>query len=933
MKPTQVAIAISKFVFATLLSCTTFAYALHAQYKTAVEYTRDVQPILTKYCAGCHNAEDSEADVQLHHWSVVSKGTPKKPLFQANDPNASWIMQLIRGTHEPKMPPVDEPQPSEAEVAMIARWIEQGARGGEADLPLRSKLNVPKLPSKSRNAMPITALASTPSGLLLGSQDRISIKKSQWTTNLDIEVTGKVSQIRVSSDGSMAVVASGVPGVGGQVTIVSIVQGKVLPVRVIEAHRDALYAAVLSPDHRYVATAGYDRIIRIWRVEDGSLVRELAGHNGAVYDLDFDPTGTVIASASADETIKIWNVATGERLDTYGQCEAEQYVVRFSPDRQRVLAAGADKRIRVWKLQSFEKASVSPMLYSTFAHETPVVAMAISPDQSTLATAGEDGSIKLWQLSDTSPIGEIGRSSDVPSAMLWTSEAELVVSSLEGRLTYCDASKRNRNVAAEENNSQVERSPMVKDLPPLKLVDVPENPEKRTAATAQKIPVGSRVSGSISEADSQQPSSGDWYAFESKAGETTVIAIETAGSDSLLDSFVDILDAEANPILRTRLQAVRESYFTFRGKDSTIADDFRLHRWEDMELNEYLYAGGEVVRLWLYPRGPDSGFKVYPGEKSRYTYFDTTATTHALNEPAWIVRELQPGQEPIPNGLPVFPIYYCNDDESTRKSGKDSKITFTAPADGTYMVRVRDNRGLGGDQYAYRLTLQPPNPRFTIQLEPKEIALRSGVGSEFTIAVDRRDGLDEKIELMVENVPDGVTITNPLDIEAEQIQAAGTLFVAKEKFDSLPLEFELKLTPKSSRGISSDAVTLKVKRQDKPAMQFKVIANDAALDAAPLTEIVIRAGTTASALMVIERGDLKGDISFGKEDSGRNLPHGVYVDNIGLSGLLIPNGQSSREVFITAAPWVSAQTRQFHIKATVDGKPTTHPIVVRIVRD
>ena len=116
-------------------------------------------------------------------------------------------------------------------------------------------------------------------------------------------------------------------------------------------------------------------------------------------------------------------------------------------------------------------------------------------------------------------------------------------------------------------------------------------------------------------------------------------------------------------------------------------------------------------------------------------------------------------------------------------------------------------------------------------------------------------------------------------------------------------------------------------------MQFKVIANDAALDTAPLTEIVIRAGTTASALMVIERGDLKGDISFGKEDSGRNLPHGVYVDNIGLSGLLIPNGQSSREVFITAAPWVSAQTRQFHIKAAVDGKPTTHPIVVRIVRD
>jgi hypothetical protein len=49
--------------------------------------------------------------------------------------------------------------------------------------------------------------------------------------------------------------------------------------------------------------------------------------------------------------------------------------------------------------------------------------------------------------------------------------------------------------------------------------------------------------------------------------------------------------------------------------------------------------------------------------------------------------------------------------------------------------------------------------------------------------------------------------------------------------------------------------------------------------------------------------------------------------------LLIPTGQSSREVFITAAPWVSPQTRQFHIKAAVDGKPTTQPIVIKIVRD
>ena len=98
--------------------------------------------------------------------------------------------------------------------------------------------------------------------------------------------------------------------------------------------------------------------------------------------------------------------------------------------------------------------------------------------------------------------------------------------------------------------------------------------------------------------------------------------------------------------------------------------DFRLHGWQDMELNEYLYANGEVVKLWMYPRGPDSGFLVYPGVGgNRYTYFGTTAITHALNEPCYIVEPHPPGTKLIPNGLPQYTLYYENDDDGWRKLG------------------------------------------------------------------------------------------------------------------------------------------------------------------------------------------------------------------------------------------------------------------------
>jgi hypothetical protein len=165
------------------------------------------------------------------------------------------------------------------------------------------------------------------------------------------------------------------------------------------------------------------------------------------------------------------------------------------------------------------------------------------------------------------------------------------------------------------------------------------------------------VRGKLTSQDAAARNAGDWYAFEAKQGDELVISVDAARSGSPLDSVLDLADANGKPLLRTRLQAVRESYFTFRGKDSTTIDDFRLHRWEDMELNQWLYAGGEVVKLWLYPRGPDSGFKVYPGFGQRFTFFGTSASTHALNEPAWIVEEIAPGETPSPNaGLLHLPL-------------------------------------------------------------------------------------------------------------------------------------------------------------------------------------------------------------------------------------------------------------------------------------
>ncbi len=144
------------------------------------------------------------------------------------------------------------------------------------------------------------------------------------------------------------------------------------------------------------------------------------------------------------------------------------------------------------------------------------------------------------------------------------------------------------------------------------------------------------------------------------------------------------------------------------------------------------------------------------------------------------MRELEPGAEPLPNGLPVFPIYYQNDDDGYRRWGKDSRLTFVAPKDGRYYIRLRDARGFGGEDFKYDLVVRPEQPDFELEFKATDLQLPRGSGREWQVVAKRMDGLTSPIEIHLDNVPEGFLITNPLVIEAGQDIASGNVFALPE---------------------------------------------------------------------------------------------------------------------------------------------------------
>ena len=125
----------------------------------------------------------------------------------------------------------------------------------------------------------------------------------------------------------------------------------------------------------------------------------------------------------------------------------------------------------------------------------------------------------------------------------------------------------------------------------------------------------------------------------------------------------------------------------------------------------------------------------------------------------------------VESGLPSFLINYENDDDAEQESDSDSRLTFTAPADGEYYVRIKDSRGFQGGEFKYELTVRQPRPGFSIRrLIGENPKLAKGTYAKFGIEIDRIDGFEGPVEVSVEAVPDGFSVAGSTTVEAGQLR-------------------------------------------------------------------------------------------------------------------------------------------------------------------
>jgi GTPase SAR1 family protein len=114
-----------------------------------------------------------------------------------------------------------------------------------------------------------------------------------------------------------------------------------------------VYGLVWLANGVILATAGQDRIIRLWDQSKKSIVTQIEGHTGHVTDLDGSPDGKLIASISWDDTVRLWRTDTGALVAMIPEESARRFHagVAFHPNGRQLATLGNRACvINIWEI-------------------------------------------------------------------------------------------------------------------------------------------------------------------------------------------------------------------------------------------------------------------------------------------------------------------------------------------------------------------------------------------------------------------------------------------------------------------------------------------------------------------------------------------------------------------------------------------------------
>ncbi|WP_376794959.1 protein kinase [Thermogemmatispora sp.] len=201
-----------------------------------------------------------------------------------------------------------------------------------------------------------------------------------------------------------------------------------------EGLSERILALAWSPNGRYLAAAGEERLVLVWEVATHRLVCTYRGHHGSIAALAWSPDSRQLASGGEDRTVHVWEPTTssGSNIRIYYGHHDKVNAVAWSPDGRFVASASDDQSVQVWEARDPRglNGGREPLCY--YGHDGGVTCLAWSPDGRLLASGSVDEQVHVWRATEaaapTTPLVSYRGHSDWVSTLAWSPTGEAIAS-------------------------------------------------------------------------------------------------------------------------------------------------------------------------------------------------------------------------------------------------------------------------------------------------------------------------------------------------------------------------------------------------------------------------------------------------------------------------------------------------------------------------
>ena len=197
-------------------------------------------------------------------------------------------------------------------------------------------------------------------------------------------------------------------------------------------HKVGVKDLAISPDSSRLASAGLDKIVRLWDLQVGVQLAHFNGHDGVIDEIAFTPDGQFLVSGSHDETVRLWPAKSQLNANAMRSGLSQIKDVAIDRSGQIVASCGSDGFLHLHDAYTWNQIR-------SYDLGGRLRRVAFSPNGSRLLVSGASNNVHVVDIrSNTTSLVQL---EGTPEDIAWMNDSEnfVVGTTDENRVVHANA--------------------------------------------------------------------------------------------------------------------------------------------------------------------------------------------------------------------------------------------------------------------------------------------------------------------------------------------------------------------------------------------------------------------------------------------------------------------------------------------------------------